>query len=175
MYIFQLVKDWYIKYKLNKATLDNCAPNHYNGQLYYARVISIYDGDTITCALLLDGQIKQYKIRMHGYDSPEMKPSLKNANRDAEKAAAVAAKEYLANKIMGQLIVLKFEPPSFDKYGRLLVSVYHKKQEFFDFSFSKANYVTKATNINELMISSGHGVAYNGGTKSKFEQNYPSN
>lgn len=179
MTITSFIQDFLMKKKLKNITLDTCSANNFDNQLRYARVISIYDGDTITCAVALDGVIRQYKVRMYGYDSPEMKPSLKNPNREAEKVAAVAAKEYLAGLIMGKIIVIKFEPPSFDKYGRLLVTVYYQQPEvnqcFWILSLfqTKESYIKNATNINEHMVNQGHGVYYDGGTKSTFEQNYP--
>ena len=40
----------------------------------YCKVLSIYDGDTITIGCKVWGKYFKLKIRMFGYDSPEMKP-----------------------------------------------------------------------------------------------------
>ena len=72
-------------------------------------------------------------------------------NRDKEKELAKAAKERFIQLVTANpsgLCVI--ECGNFDKYGRILVTVY--------------NGINKES-INELMIKEGHGKPYEGGTK----------
>jgi len=41
------------------------------------KVLSCYDGDTITIAVKLEDEIFKTKVRMFGYDLPKIKPYLK--------------------------------------------------------------------------------------------------
>lgn len=89
---------------------------------------------------------KCYKwvIRLMGIDTPEIKA--KNAT---EKAAAVAARDFLRGLILDKVIIIKCL--EFDKYGRLLGNL-----------FTTDN-TTKS--LSELMIEKGHAKAYDGGKK----------
>lgn len=123
----------------------------FNGYSTSAKIVDIYDGDTVTAAFRFGGKIIQYKVRMDGYDSPEMKPKKTNPKREEEKAAALMAKNALSTKIGGGLVLLKFK--EFDKYGRLLADAYTPNGE----------------HINAWMIAEGHGYVYEGGTKKAFD------
>ena len=128
----------------------------FEGMTFRAKVVDVYDGDTLTLVFRYGGKLQQHSCRMLGYDSPEMKPSLKNANREEEKAKAKEAKAYfqeLVNFNDGGLTFIHIH--EFDKYGRLLGTFYK------DSSFS-------GDSINTIMINSGHGYSYFGGTKEKF-------
>ena len=122
------------------------------GERYLARVVEVYDGDTIRVVIFRRNEKQQHRVRMLGYDSPEKKPRLNATNRDAEKVAALAARDILIAKISNPRQLVTLECRGFDKYGRLLGVVIHKN----------------GTNINEWMIKHGYGVKYGGGTKAAF-------
>lgn len=168
----QFLSDFRMKRRLAKYTADSVPTNRFDGELRWAKAVSIYDGDSATFILKLDGKLHVYKSRMYGYDSPEMKPPLKNLNREEEKAAATRARDFLKDRIENKLCVVEFVKPSFDKYGRLLVNVYHKEYHWWDMLRTKPQYKAKATNINELMVAEGHGYVYDGGTKTPYEINH---
>ena len=121
------------------------------GKTFFARPINIYDGDTFSIIFLHNNNVIKYRCRCIDYDSPEMKPSLSNPNRDKEKALAVNAKnrftELLTKHESGLVFVECFE---FDKYGRILVRVYN---------------MIDTKSINEIMVEEGHGKIYDGGKK----------
>lgn len=121
------------------------------GKTFFARPINIYDGDTFSIIFLHNNNVIKYRCRCVDYDSPEMKPSLSNPNRDKEKALAINAKnrftELLTKHESGLVFVECFE---FDKYGRILVRVYN---------------MIDTKSINEIMIEEGHGKIYDGGKK----------
>ena len=117
---------------------------------FRCKVVDVYDGDTVTIILYNKFGYEKHKLRMFGYDSPEMKPRLNITNRDDEIKKAKEAKEYLSNIVLNKIVT--FESMGYDKYGRLLGKLYLPK--LFD-----------RIEINELMIKEGHGYPYYGGTK----------
>ena len=73
-----------------------------------------------------NGQVIKYKCRCVGYDCAEMKPLKSDPNRDKEKELAKAAKERFMQLVTANpsgLCVI--ECGIFDKYGRILVTVYN--------------------------------------------------
>ncbi len=115
------------------------------GQEFDAKVVKIYDGDTIHVVFSFKGEITRWKIRMEGYDSPEMRSKCAD-----EKKAAQRAKQALVDKIGKNKV--KLVCGKFDKYGRLLGTIFLDDE-----------------NINTWMISQGYGYPYEGGTKMIFE------
>lgn len=113
---------------------------------FTCKVVDVYDGDTVTITFLNNCSIQKHKLRMYGYDSPEMKPRKNIDNRDSIINNAKNAKHFIENLILNQICI--FESYGFDKYGRLLGILYLNN-----------------LNINELMIENGHGYPYFGGTK----------
>ena len=112
---------------------------------FEAKVVKIYDGDTIHVVFPFKGEITRWKIRMEGYDSPEIR-----SKNSEEKMAAQVAKQALADKIDNNKVRLVCG--KFDKYGRLLGTIFLGDD-----------------NINMWMISQGYGYPYEGGTKMIFE------
>ena len=110
----------------------------------------VYDGDTFSSIFYWNGQVIKWRCRCLGYDSPEMKPSLKNPNREQEKELAKKAKEYSINEL-NKTKYIQIKCGKFDKYGRLLVTIYNTNDS--------------SKSLNEKMIEEGHGKPYNGGTK----------
>ena len=90
-------------------------------------------------------KLYRWKCRLLGIDTPEIKTKSKD-----EYAAAIKAKEKLSELILNKIITIKCS--NFDKYGRLLITVYKS-----------------GVNINEFMVRQGHAYKYDGGTKRKFE------
>ena len=105
---------------------------------FRAKCVKVYDGDTIHIVIALNGQLTRFKCRMSGYDTAEM-----TADDPALLAAAHSARDALARRILGRICTVYCG--KFDKYGRLLVVVSVDGQ-----------------NINDWMITSGHGVVYTG-------------
>ena len=149
----------YNYYKINKCkqfedfSLDNLST--------YCKVISIYDGDTLTIGFRYLGKNFKTKIRMLGYDSPEMKPLKTLKDRDLEIEKAHSAKNFLENMVSNKILWIKFE--KFDKYGRPLANLYLLKNICGVGILSSID----IESINDKMIKNNHGYAYNGGTKKK--------
>jgi endonuclease YncB( thermonuclease family) len=139
------------KRKLARLDPERVENFSFMGSGYHIRVCSVYDGDTITGIMKFRGKYGKFKIRMEGYDSPEMKPPLSDPNRLYEIEAARQAKEVLQTLILNK--VVEGECYGTDKYGRLLMTIYEGGR-----------------NINQMMIQCGYGFPYEGGSKSKFSR-----
>ena len=76
-------------------------------QAFKAKVIAISDGDTIT--VLKDK--RQFKIRLHGIDSPEKGQAFGNK-----------AKQFTSDMVFGKTVTIK--PTDTDRYGRTVAWVF---------------------------------------------------
>jgi micrococcal nuclease len=99
----------------------------------YVKVIDVYDGDTITIIGRVDGSFYQFKCRLRGIDTPEIR------TRDLkEKKLGFAAKKELSDIILGKVVRLR--NIGFEKYGRLLADIYfdgmHINQHMIDSKFA---------------------------------------
>jgi endonuclease YncB( thermonuclease family) len=119
-------------------------------RVFDSKIVRVYDGDTCFAVFKLDKEYVKFKIRMEGYDSPEMKPALDSKNRECEKKSAQRSKEELEKRVLNKIV--KLHCGKWDKYGRLLGTI------FID-----------NININEYMINNGFGYVYGGGTKKEFK------
>jgi endonuclease YncB( thermonuclease family) len=98
-------------------------------------------------------------IRLHGIDTPEMRPRKAGRTKESiesEKAAAKEARLFLVGLLENaQFIVLESKSKKpFGKYARLLGKIYIGQEE------------GEWEDVSELMIAAGHAKAYDGGTKS---------
>jgi micrococcal nuclease len=123
-------------------TLDKC--------VFDAKIVRVYDGDTCFAVFKLHNNYVKFKIRMEGYDSPEIKPELNSKNREKEKKEAQKSKEELEKHVLNKIVILHCG--KWDKYGRLLGIIYADN-----------------ININQYMINNGFGYVYDGGTKKEFK------
>ena len=101
------------RYQLLHKNEDNTPQYGFAGNDFIAKVVHVYDGDTCTAIVKLNGKFQQIKIRMFGYDSPELKPPLKLANRDQIIEKANAAKEALSKLVSNKIVNLHVH--GFDK------------------------------------------------------------
>lgn len=112
-----------------------------------ARVLDVYDGDTVTVELDLGLDVHVVKtVRLFGIDTPEVRP-LKS------RAAGYAARDWLRNRLDGcgdlRIVTGTHEGrPQVGKYGRLLV-----------------RFECAGEDIADEMIDRGLGKPYYGGAK----------
>jgi len=141
---------WFIRQwnkRLNSMKKDDVEDFSFNGVRKIAKVVDVYDGDSITVIFKFNGNFQKFKIRMEGYDSPEMR------SKDLlEKEYAQKAKQALSDLILNQLV--RLECGKSDKYGRILGKVY----------------TLENVCANDYMKHNKYGYVYDGGTKKKFDQ-----
>ena len=140
--------------RLPSTEEENTKLFNFDGYRTICKVVDVYDGDTITVTFVFRGKVIKHKVRMYGYDSPEMKPRLNKQNRDKEIKKAKEAKEYLKSLIDNKIVII--ECGKFGKYGRLLGKIY-----------VGGSCLTPSLYINghTCMVDMGYGIEYFGGTK----------
>jgi micrococcal nuclease len=81
---------------------------------YYATVISVHDGDTLTVDIDLGFGVllRNQKIRLHGINAPEI-------NSD-QKDEAIAVRDWLRTNLVGKQIDLMTMKDKKEKFGRYL-------------------------------------------------------
>jgi len=144
---------------LINATIDSYPLFSLNGYETEAKLLSNYDGDTGDILFIYNNNPMHMKARFMGYDTCEMKPSLKDPQRNDKKKKAMEAKQrlwYLCtntnNFNENHKTLIKIKCHDFDKYGRLLITAYK-------------NDGSNELSINQQMIDEGYGYVYDGGTK----------
>lgn len=148
--------------KLKLANKTNTPLFSFNGLVTYGKAVDFYDGDTFNIIISYYDLLYHFKARMFGYDSPEIKPPLSLENREEVKKNAVNAKNRLI-ELLGSKDYFKVYCHEFDKYGRLLVSVFIKDDDD-QYEDDHGVYDFNKT-VNGQMIREGHGYSYYGGTK----------
>lgn len=112
----------------------------------YAKVVKVYDGDTITVACKYPKNSKhlyRFSVRLAGIDAPEM-----NADSYIERVEANISKEQLHNLIYNKTVYL--DNVRTEKYGRLLADVYMCD-----------------LHVNSWLLENNYAVSYFGGAKNK--------
>ncbi len=112
-----------------------------------AKVLKVYDGDTITIAAWFANGFKKFNVRVYGVDCAEM--------RGAEKEKAIKARDFVSDLILNKIITIEVlngkklnGKKMTEKFGRLLANVWIDGQ-----------------NLAQLLYDNGHAVKYYGGTK----------
>lgn len=111
-----------------------------------AKVVSVYDGDTIKAIFPLDGNLYKWNCRLSGVDTPEIRTT-----SALEKQYGYSVRNILREKILNKVVKLKCG--DLDKYGRLLVEVIYDD-----------------CNINNWLIENNYAFAYDGGTKQSWSE-----
>lgn len=109
-----------------------------------AKIVSVYDGDTVKAVFPLNGTLYKWNCRLTGIDTPEIRTSDK-----LQKKFGYEVRDFLRNKILNKVVTLKCQ--DLDKYGRLLAEIH-----------------IDDLNINQWLIDSGYAFAYDGGTKQSW-------
>ena len=103
-------------------------------ELYYykAKIISVYDGDTVTALVDLGFNVTtKIKIRLSGIDTPEI--------RGSEREDGLVSRDFLRSLVLDKEIILQTFKDKTGKYGRY-IGVLHLDGQ----------------NINELLVETGH-------------------
>ena len=106
---------------------------------YRAKVVSVYDGDTIRIDIDLGLRtwIRNESIRLYRINAPEV--------RGSERIAGLESRDFLRSMIMGKDIIVQTIKDKKGKYGRYLGEIWMEKD---------AEWI----NINDLMVSEGFAI-----------------
>jgi endonuclease YncB( thermonuclease family) len=113
-------------------------------QISVAKVIKVYDGDTITIAtpVQFEGSpMYRFSVRLRDIDCPELR-----TKNEVEKACSKIAKQVMVDQVLGKMVTLT--DVDYDKYGRVL-----------------ANVLLNGVNITDVLMRRNLAVVYDGGTK----------
>jgi endonuclease YncB( thermonuclease family) len=117
-----------------------------------AKVLHVYDGDTIWVGTVISGKVVRFSIRLYGIDCPEMRGGTYNT-----KAAAQVSKQYVTNRVNGKIVRIDVMNGRFvdgkkikDPFNRLIAKV------FIDDS-----------SLSDELLKAGLAVPYYGGNKKK--------
>jgi endonuclease YncB( thermonuclease family) len=129
---------------LKMSTLESirdCDIEEFNlkGKKLNGKVVDIYDGDTCKIVVELDGKLVKFSCRLLAINAPEIKPLKNKENREQEKSDAKKCRNRLfelctncslddnkkiKDEIDNNRKLVIIECFDWDKYGRLLVSIY---------------------------------------------------
>ena len=142
------------------------------GQVFDAKVVDVYDGDTCSIIISLNNEWTKFKVRAYGYDTPELKPPKNSHNRDEIIDMGIKARNYFISRVtdcdidlskhyskkeLKEILdknkkIISVRSQGWDKYGRMLGDIY-----------------VNNVYLNEEMVSKKYGYRYDGGTKNSFE------
>jgi len=124
-----------------------------------AKVINVYDGDTVTLAAFVAGRAYKFRCRLARIDAPEMRPCAlrTHSQQDAEKRAAKISRDTLSDMSLNRLVTVSAVRN--EKWGRVLAELTvdgtHKT-------------------LSDRMLGCGMAIPYNGGTKLNWDwSNFP--
>ncbi len=145
--MFNFIKKW----KLRKASKETPFFG-LNGRTKIAKVVDIYDGDTIKIVTKTHKKVMKFNCRLLGIDTPELKPLKKIEEKERNNIIKEAKKsrEFVVKFCEERDYFIKAECGKFDKYGRLLITVKSTDGKI---------------NLNSLLIEKKLAVPYFGGTK----------
>jgi micrococcal nuclease len=126
---------------------DNVKELSFVNELKEAKVVSVYDGDTIKVVFPLAGELYKWNCRLEHVDTPELRT--KNEN---EKKYGYIVRDKLREKILNKVVKIKCN--DFDKYGRLLVEILQDDD----------------VTVNKWLIDNNYAFKYDGGTKENWEE-----
>ncbi len=162
---------FYINYNNNKklvnASIKNAPLFSLDGLYTKCKIIDIYDGDTVTIALIINNEVKSFKCRLFGIDTPELKGNthelgIRARNKCIEyithgKVVLSSNIHYTRENIREicetNLTLINVKCGPFEKYGRLLVTLYT---------------IDNKVSINDQLVNNGFAKPYFGKTKEKF-------
>ena len=152
--------DPYYTQELTSNNFEELKKFTFEGIITKARIVDIYDGDTVTLVFYHSDDPIKDSFRLFGYDAPEMKPSKLMKNRDLHIKAAKIARTKLEQLILNQIVWVKFTHE--EKYGRLMGEL------FFISETNTHHFNGNEMSVNNWMMSKGLGKAYDGGSKAEF-------
>ena len=134
-------------WRLRKATDESVPLFSWAGKRVYAKVVKVYDGDTVRLAFMDRGVVTKVRSRLLGFDAAELRPPRVMPDREREVQLAVKAREHLVD-LIGPSRFVWAELGEFDKYGRVLTTLFKR-----------------GACVNDAMLESGLVRPYDGGTR----------
>lgn len=103
---------------------------------YKAKIISVYDGDTVTAMVDLGFyHFQQMKFRLYGIDTPEL--------RGEEREEGLKVRDIVREMILDKNVIINSYKDKQEKYGRYL-----------------ANIIIDDIDLNVWLVENGHAKEY---------------
>ncbi len=115
-----------------------------NGLKTEAKVVKVYDGDTVHVVFYVFDKYYKWICRISNVDTPELR-----TKNEEEKKKGYEVRDKLRELISDKVVQLDCH--EFDKYGRLLVDI-----------------TIEGVRVDEWLITNGYAKKYDGGTKEKW-------
>ena len=135
---------------LQTMTRENTDFMSLKNKYYDAKIVHIYDGDTMHVVFYEYGQYIKWNCRVMGVDTPEIRT--RNAQ---EKQLGLKVRDLLIDRLLNKIV--KIHTDEFDKYGRLLIDVEMPLDPLVE------NQDTIM--LSDWLISNNYAYPYEGGTK----------
>jgi micrococcal nuclease len=117
-----------------------------NGKSFDAKVVKVYDGDTINIVFKYFDQYLKWNCRIAHVDTPELR-----TKNEQEKKLGYEVRDKLRELIDGKIVKVKCG--DFDKYGRLLVEIFIPDKDIY---------------VDKWLITNNYAKMYEGGKKEKW-------
>lgn len=137
--------------EINEANYENTPEFSLNGSLKHAKVVKVYDGDTIHVVFQHFDRLFRWNCRICNIDTPELR-----TKNNHEKQLGYIVRDKLIKMLQDKMVTVKCY--DFDKYGRLLIDVY-MPDEYKDHDYQL---------LSEWMVEHHMAFQYDGGTKKKW-------
>lgn len=132
------------KKDLSKIDCSNVQKFSLNEKEYEAKIVSVYDGDTVNAVFYYNDNLYKWSCRLDGIDTPELK-----TGNEKEKEMGLKVRDELRKMILDKIVKIKCK--EFDKYGRLLVDIFYNDIK-----------------INDWLLENKYAVKYTGGKKNEW-------
>lgn len=119
----------------------------FRGEKKFAKVVSVYDGDTVKVVFAVLGKLYKFNCRIQHVDTPEIRTRNKK-----EKDYGLKVRDELRKKIMNKVVTIVCD--DFDKYGRLLIDIKIEEEQL----------------LSEWLIKNNYAFRYDGKTKKSWSE-----
>lgn len=134
--------------QLKACTLANTSPSIY--KFKKAKVIKVYDGDTLTIAAWYDNTFQQFQVRIYGIDCDEIR-----GGTDETKHNAQLAKTFAENLLLNEIVDINV----------LNNTILHGKKQTEKFGRLLAEICINGVSLATELLNVGLARKYTGGTK----------
>lgn len=140
-------------------------PLSLDGEIMYGKVVDIYDGDTCKIIMPFKSCLYRWNCRLLGIDTPELR-----TKNEKEKECGYFVRDRLRELILNNIVIVRCH--QFDKYGRLLVTIYnHNSNIKLQKSLLENVTSSQVSSVNDWLIEKKYAYSYDGGTKQIIEWN----
>lgn len=144
-----------------------------SGLATYAKVINVYDGDSITCIMPLFNDFFIFDVRLNGIDTCEIHSNSEFLKRKALEARKIildfidtqndiklnASKKEIQDYMYNHNVIVWLKCYDFDKYGRVMADIYANSES--------------CESLSKLLLDNNLAYEYTGSTKlTEEEQEY---